>query len=102
MEPVDVHISNMAQSGTLIQRYQPVLPLPALSRVPTWTRKTATRLSEKVEDKSSSSIETSSSLLRSVAHVGLQNQVESVESIYRKTVRQLERLAHTACAQAAP
>ena len=101
MEPVDVHISNMAQSGGLVQRYQPVLPLPALSRVPTLTRKTASRPSQRFDEKSSSKIEISSSLLRTVAHEGLQNQIECVESMYRKTVRQLEQMAHTACSEAA-
>ena len=39
-------------------------------------------------------------MLRKVAYTGLQNQVDAVESMYRKTVRQLETLAHKACIDA--
>ena len=40
-------------------------------------------------------------MVRSLAYHGLQSQVDSLESIYRKAVRQLEALAHQAATDAA-
>lgn len=97
-----MRIRCMGQAGTLEQRYQSISPSSLLARVPSFTQKMAPGISQKTHEGSRSSIDVSKSMLRSVAHTGLQSQVEAVESIYRKTVRQLEQMAHQACITCAP
>ena len=102
LEPIDIHIRCMGQAGTLEQRYQSINPPHLLARVPSFTRKMTPDISQNAYEGSRSSIDVSTSMLRSVAHTGLQSQVEAVESVYRKTVRQLEQMAHQACITCAP
>ena len=102
LEPIDVHIRCVGQAGSLSQRYQPVVPPPMLARVPSFTHKTTINVSQHAKETSQSGVEVSSSMLRSVAYTGLKNQIEAVESIYRKTVRRLEQMAHQACIESAP
>lgn len=102
LEPIDVHIRCVGQAGSLAQRYQFISPPPILARVPSFTQKTSSSISQKAKEAPRSSVEVSPSMLRTVAHTGLKNQVEAVESIYRKTVRQLEQMAHQACIEGAP
>lgn len=92
----------MGQAGTLAQRYRTVVPPPLLARVPSFTRKTVSDITQNASERPQSSTDVSPSMLRTVAYTGLQSQVEAVESIYRKTVRQLEQMAHKACITCAP
>ena len=102
IEPVDMHIRCVGQAGSLSQRYQPVVRPPMFARVPSFTHKITSNVSQHAKETSQSSVEVSSSMLRSVAYTGLKNQIEAVESIYRKTVRQLEQMAHQAGIESAP
>lgn len=97
-----MHIRCMGQASTLEQRYQSISPSSLLARVPSFTRKMTPDVSQQAYEGARSSVDVSTSMLRSVAHTGLQSQVEAVESIYRKTVRQLEQMAHQACITCAP
>lgn len=100
LEPIAVHIRCVGQSDS--KSYQSIVPPPILARVPSFTHKTISNVSQNAKETSQSSVEVSTSLLRNVAHSGLKNQIEAVESIYRKTVRQLEQMAHKACIECAP
>ena len=97
LEPIDVHIRCVGQAGSPAQRYQSIHSPPILARVPSFTQKTSSNISQNAKETPQSSVEVSTTMLRTVAHTGLKNQVEAVESIYRKTVRQLEQMAHQAC-----
>lgn len=100
LEPIDVQVRNVGEVGPLAQRYQPVMALPTLSSVPAFTLNRHNAATKVSSSSSSSGNEMSASMLRNVAYTGLQNQVDAVESMYRKTVRQLETLAHKACIDA--
>lgn len=73
-----------------------------LARIPSFTHKTTSNVSQNTKEMSQNSVEVSTSMLRNVAHTGLKNQIEAIESIYRKTVRQLEQMAHKACIEYVP
>ncbi len=100
LEPIDVQVRNVGEVGPLAERYQPVMALPTLSSVPAFTLNRHNAATKVSSSSSSSGNEISASMLRNVAYTGLQNQVDAVESMYRKTVRQLETLAHKACIDA--
>ncbi|DBA98228.1 TPA: hypothetical protein ACH3X1_001154 [Trebouxia sp. C0004] len=101
LEPIDVQVRNVGEVGPLAQRYQPVMALPMLSSVPAFTLNRSNAAMKVSSSLRSNGNEISVSMLRNVAYTGLQNQVYAVESMYRKTVRQLELLAHKACIDAA-
>lgn len=100
LEPINVQVRNVGEVGPLAQRYQPVMALPMLSSVPAFTFNRPNAAVKVSGSSSSNGNEISVSMLRNVAYTGLQNQVDAVESMYRKTVRQLETLAHKACIDA--
>ncbi len=95
-----MQVRNVGEGGPLAQRYQPVMALPMLSSVPAFTLNRPNAAIKSSSSLSSNGNEMSASMLRNVAYTGLQNQVDAVESMYRKTVRQLETLAHKACIDA--
>lgn len=101
LEAVDVQVRNVGEGGPLAQRYQPILPTPMLACVPAFTLQKASAASKTEDNFPSSGDSIAASMLRSVAFSGLQTQIDAVESMYRKTVRQLESLAHRACVDAA-
>lgn len=78
------------------QRYQGVTGSVTLPSIPafTLTKKHMPSTAGKQSNQTPNQI--SVSALQCVAMTGLQSQVEAVESMYRKMVRQLETLAHTA------
>lgn len=96
-----MQVRNVGEGGPLAQRYQPISPTPMLSYVPAFTLQNASAATKTETNLPSSSDGISASMLKSVAFSGLQTQVDAVESMYRKTVRQLESLAHKACVDAA-
>ena len=96
-----MQVRNVGEVGPLAQRYQPVMALPMLSSVPAFTLKRPNAAIQVSSSLPSNGNDISVSMLRNVAYTGLQNQVAAVESMYRKTVRQLETLAHKACIDAA-
>lgn len=95
-EPVDVQVRNVGEAGPLGQRYQPVMTVPILPLVPAFTVLKSKPDANTTSSQPSQSNDLVESMLRNVAYSGLQNQVDAIESIYRKTVRQLETLAHRA------
>lgn len=96
-----MQVRNVGEIGPLAQRYQPVMALPMLSSVPAFTINRANAaITASSSQSSSNGNDISVSMLRNVAYTGLRNQVDAVESMYRKTVRQLETLAHKACIDA--
>ena len=95
-----MQITNTGLAGCPAQRYQSVLPVPALCKVSSFVRMASgARESDcKADEKGLHAGEISSALLKSLAHSNLQNQVEAIESLYRKTVRQLQRTAQAVAA----
>lgn len=109
LEAVDLQVRNLGERGSLVRQYQPVMPMPLLPKVPAFTAQKGKATGKSTSLASSSNSSTAAPgnnaitepMVRSLAHHGLQSQVDLMESIYRKAVRQLESLAHQAATDAA-
>lgn len=99
MDPIDLQIRNLGQTGSMKQRYQGITGCVTLPSIPAFTlaKKGIQGNADRVQRSASQAAsDISPSVLKNVAMTGLQSQVEAVESMYRKMVRQLETLAQTA------
>lgn len=99
LESVDLQVRNLGERGPWTRQYQPVLPVSILPRIPAFTVQKG-KASAKAAGLAPAHNEITESMVRVLAHSGLQNQVDAMESIYRKSVRQLEALAHSVCTHA--